>query len=654
MNVLKGVVATAGVAAGAFLGAAAGADDGKGWAYFGGTSGGTRYSAARQIDRTNVAELEVAWRYSTGELKRRGSDLIANSSTQTTPILLDGSLVFCTPFNRIVALDPATGRERWVHDPKVALNHALPYQYNCRGVSAWRDPKAVAGAACATRIFMGTNDSRVIAVDSRTGKACADFGKAGQVRVTRDRRDKFAGESKIMSAPVVAAGVVAVGSFVMDNIRTDAPPGTVFAFDARTGALRWKFDPIPRDAADPAYATWLDDSARKTGAANVWSTMVADEARGVIYAPVGSASPDFYGGMRKGDNLYSSSLVALDAHTGKPVWHFQTVHHDIWDYDVSAPPLLADLRHGKTVVPAVVQNTKQGFVFVFDRTNGKPLFPIEERPVPQGGLPGEWLSPTQPFPVKPAPLIPTTLTPDDAWGFTFWDRMKCREQIAALRSEGIYTPPSEGAGTILTPGSAGGANWGGAAYDPSRQLMIVNVNRVVQVVTMIPRAEIPGVEGISLAGGKDVAAATGTPYGTNRKWLLSPLGAPCTAPPWGELVAVDLLDGNVKWRVPLGSIEKNLPLRFEWNLGTPSLGGPIVTAGGVIFIAGTMDGFLRAFDIENGEMLWRHEMPAGTQATPMTYETDGRQFVVLVTGHHLWFDTPAGDEVIAFALPKRK
>jgi quinoprotein glucose dehydrogenase len=654
MNALRGLAVTAGVAAGAFLGAAAGADDGKGWAYFGGTSGGTRYSAARQIDRTNVAELEVAWRYSTGELKRRGSDLIANSSTQTTPILVDGSLVFCTPFNRIVALDPATGRERWVHDPKVALNHALPYQYNCRGVSAWRDPQAVAGAACATRIFMGTNDSRVIAVDSRTGKACADFGKAGQVRVTRDRRDKFAGESKIMSAPVVAAGVVAVGSFVMDNIRTDAPPGTVFAFDARTGALRWKFDPIPRDAADPAYATWLDDSARKTGAANVWSTMVADEARGVIYAPVGSASPDFYGGMRKGDNLYSSSLVALDAHTGKPVWHFQTVHHDIWDYDVSAPPLLADLRHGKTVVPAVVQNTKQGFVFVFDRTNGKPLFPIEERPVPQGGLPGEWLSPTQPFPVKPAPLIPTTLTPDDAWGFTFWDRMKCREQIAALRSEGIYTPPSEGAGTILTPGSAGGANWGGAAYDPSRQLMIVNVNRVVQVVTMIPRAEIPGVEGISLAGGKDVAAATGTPYGTNRKWLLSPLGAPCTAPPWGELVAVDLLDGNVKWRVPLGSIEKNLPLRFEWNLGTPSLGGPIVTAGGVIFIAGTMDGFLRAFDIENGEMLWRHEMPAGTQATPMTYETDGRQFVVLVTGHHLWFDTPAGDEVIAFALPKRK
>ena len=625
-----------------------------GWGYFGGTSGGTRYSAAQQIDRSNVDDLEEAWRYSTGELERRGPELIANSSTQTTPILVDGSVILCTPFNRLVALDPVTGRERWVHDPKVALDHSIPYQYNCRGVSAWRDPQAVAGAACATRIFMGTNDSRLLAVDSRTGQPCAGFGEGGQVKIVRDWPDQFKGESKIMSAPVVASGVVAVGSFVMDNLRTNAPPGTVFAFDARTGAPSWRFDPIPRDPADPAFATWLEGSALTTGAANVWSTMVADEARGIIYAPVGSAAPDFFGGMRKGNNLYSSSLVALNATTGKPVWHFQSVHHDIWDYDVSSPPLLAELQRGNQKIPAVVQNTKQGFVFVFDRTNGKPLFPIVERPVPQGGLPGEWLSPTQPFPVKPEPLVPTTLTPDDAWGFTFWDRNACREKIKSLRSEGIYTPPSLGAGTILTPGSAGGANWGGAAFDPSRQLMVVNVNRVVQVVQMIPRADIPGVEGISLANGKDVAAAIGTPYGTRRDWLLSPLGAPCTPPPWGELVAVDLQSGDVKWRVPLGSIEKQLPVKFEWNLGTPSLGGPIITAGGLVFIAGAMDGYLRAFDIETGELVWRHEMPAGTQATPMTYEANGRQYVVLVTGHHMWFGTPAGDEVVAFALPARQ
>ena len=462
------------------------------------------------------------------------------------------------------------------------------------------------------------------------------------------------GEAKLTSAPVVVNGVVALGSAIMDNIRSDAPPGTVFAFDARTGAARWHFEPIPQDPADPAYATWLEGSALRTGAANVWSTMVADEARGIIYAPVGSASPDFYGGMRKGDNLYSSSLVALDASTGKPIWHFQTVHHDIWDYDVSAPPLLAELRHGGTTVPAVVQNTKQGFVFVFDRVTGKPLFPIEERPVPQGGLPGEWLSPTQPFPVKPEPLVPTSITPDDAWGFTFWDKAQCRKKIEALRSEGIYTPPSAGEGTLLSPGSAGGANWGGAAFDPDRQLMIVNVNRVVQALQMIPRAEIPGVEGISLANGTDVAAATGTPYGTHRDWLLSSLGAPCTAPPWGELVAVDLADGSIRWRVPLGSIEKQLPIPIEWNLGTPNLGGPIVTAGGLIFIGATMDGYLRAFDIDSGKMLWRREMPAGTQAAPMTYEADGRQFVAMVTGHHLWFDSTRGDEIVAFALPRQR
>ncbi len=640
----------------ALLGAtlAARAEEPAGWGYFGGTSGGTRYSGARQIDRSNVGKLEVAWRYSTGELARRSPELIANSSTQTTPVLVDGNLIFCTPFNRVIALDPATGKERWTHDPKVALDHTLPFQYNCRGVSAWHDPEAAPGSVCASRVFMGTADSRLIALDTRSGERCPGFGANGEVSITRDWPDKFPGEAKLTSAPVVVGGVVALGSAITDNIRSDAPPGTVFAFDARSGASRWSFDPIPRNPADPAYSTWLEDSAKHTGAANVWSTMVADEARGIIYAPVGSASPDFYGGMRKGNNLYSSSLVALDAATGKPIWHFQTVHHDIWDYDVSAPPLLAELRHGGASVPAVVQNTKQGFVFVFDRVTGKPLFPIEERPVPQGGLPGEWLSPTQPFPVKPEPLVPISVTPDDAWGFTFWDKAQCRKLIASYRSEGIFTPPSEGKGTLLTPGSAGGANWGGAAFDPDRQLMIVNVNRVAQAVQMIPRAEIPGVEGISLANGTDVAAATGTPYGTHRDWLLSPLGAPCTAPPWGELVAVDLGDGSIKWRVPLGSIEKQLPLPIEWNLGTPNLGGPIVTAGGLVFIGATMDGYLRAFDIDSGEMLWREQMPAGTQAAPMTYEADGRQFVAMVTGHHLWFDSTRGDEIVAFALPRQQ
>jgi quinoprotein glucose dehydrogenase len=649
---IHGALIVALVLAGLLPGAAAAADAAS-WTYYGGDSGGTRFSPARQIDRSNVRDLAIAWRYSSGEVKRRGPDLTLNSSNQVTPILVDGSLLYCTPFNRVVALDAATGREQWVYDAKVKLTQALPYQYSCRGVSVWRDREAPAGSACAVRIFMGTNDSRLIALDSRTGKPCEGFGTQGQVAVVRDWPDKYQGESKLISAPVVVAGVVAVSSSIMDNIRTDSPPGTIFAFDARTGAPRWKFEPVPRDPADPAYATWQDDSARRTGAANVWSTMVADEARGIIYAPIGSASPDFYGGERKGNNLYSSSLVAIDAGTGKPVWHFQSVHHDIWDYDVSAPPLLTEVRRGSTLVPAVIQNTKQGFVFVFDRTNGTPLFPIEERPVPQGALPGEWLSPTQPFPVKPAPLVPVSAKPEDAWGFTFWDRNACRKLMTGMRSEGIFTPPSVAPGTVLAPGSAGGANWGGAAFDPSRQLMLVNVNRVPQVVKMVPRKEIPGVEGIVLKDGKDTSAATGTPYGVRREWLLSPWGAPCTAPPWGELVAVSMVDGEVKWRVPLGSIEKQLPIRFEWNLGTPNLGGPVITAGGLVFIAATMDGFLRAFDVDTGKMLWRQEMPAGTQTTPMTYEAGGRQFVVLATGHHLWFNSTPGDEIVAYALPNK-
>lgn len=629
----------------------AAAADEAGWPYYGGTSAGTRYSSARQIDRSNVRTLSLAWRYSTGEIKRRGADLITNSSTETTPILVDGNLVFCTPFNRLISLDPANGRERWVMDPEVDLGHKLPYHYNCRGVSFWRDPAAPTGNSCATRIFMGTNDSRIIAVDVRTGRRCADFGSNGEVRLQRDRPVAFPGEVKITSAPVVARDVVAVGSFVMDNIRTDAPAGTIYAVDARTGVLRWRFEPVPRDPADPAMATWLRDSAARTGAANVWSTMIADEARGIIYAPVGSAAPDFYGGERPGNNLYSSSLVALDAATGKRLWHFQSVHHDVFDYDVSAPPMLTDIRRPGGSLPVVVQNTKQGFVWVLERTSGKPAFAVTEKPVPQRGLPGEWLSPTQPFPSKPEPLVPLSLRPEDAWGFTFWDRRACRKKIEALRSDGIFTPASTAPGTLQVPGSAGGMNWGGAAYDATRQLMIVNVNRAAQVLVMIPRREIAGVSGISLANGTDVSAAAGTPYGVHREWLLSPLGAPCNPPPWGELVAVSLADGSVKWRVPLGSIEKWLPIHFEWNLGTPNVGGPIVTAGGLVFIAATMDNFLRAFDLDSGRMLWRVELPAGGQATPMTYESGGRQFVVMVTGHHLWFGSPAGDEVVAYALP---
>lgn len=621
------------------------------WAHYGADVQGTRYSPLKQINRTNVAQLKAVWRYSTGELRRRGSSLIANSSTQVTPIMVAGLLVFCTPFNRVIALDPASGRERWVYEPNIPLDHPLPFQYNCRGVSQWVDSKARVGEPCAHRILMAGNDGAIHALDARNGKACADFGERGRAKVRWDRPQRWKGEAKLASAPLVLNDLVVTGAFIMDNLRTDPPTGSVFAFDARTGALRWRFDTIPKKPADPAYATWLDGSAERTGGANVWSTMVGDPDRNLIFAPVGSASPDFWGGERKGLNLYSSSLVALDASSGEVRWHFQMVQHDIWDYDVSAPPMLVDVRRPDgSIVAAVVQNTKQGFVFVLDRETGKPVFGVEQRPAPRGALPGEWLAATQPWPIKPSPLVPTRVTPEDAWGFTPWDRWRCRKLISSLRSEGIFTPPTTGAGTILSPGSAGGMNWGGAGYDPQRRLMIVNTNRVPQVVQLIPRKEIVGVTGITLEGGRDVAAQEGTPYGVHRYWLLSPWGAPCVAPPWGELVAVDMTTGDVRWRVPLGSIENQLPIKFEWNLGTPNLGGPVVTAGGLVFIAATMDNVIRAFDSDSGKMLWRADLPAGGQATPMTYSSNGKQFVVMVTGNHMWFGSPAGDEVIAYAL----
>lgn len=618
------------------------------WTHYGGDAGGMRYVALDQLTPDNVEELEVAWTYSTGDLIDR-AEAIGKSAFEATPIIADGKLVFCTPFNEVIALEPATGEEIWRFDPEVALDRVPANQYTCRGVSQWRDAQAGEGDLCARRIFMGTVEAELWALDAETGEPCLEFGSDGMVQVDAGMSLAWPGEFQITSPPAITADAVIVGSSIGDNRRLEAPRGTVRAFDARTGVVRWEFDPVPRAADDPAAGDWPEEARKRVGHANVWSVISVDEDRGLVFLPTSSPSPDFFGGERAGNNRYANSVVALKAATGEVVWHFQTVHHDIWDYDLPAQPALVTLRRDGRDVPAVVQVTKTGFVFVFHRETGEPLFPIEEKEFPTDGVPGEWISPTQPVPVGLPALVPQELTAEDAWGFTFWDEGACRERIAGYRSEGLFTPPSP-EGTILFPFTGGGANWGGIAFDPDSQTMFVNTSRMAHVITLIEpdkvaaeRAAHPGLE---------ISPQTGAAFGMKRELLLSPLDLPCNPPPWGVLTAIDLSDGTLKWESVLGTARDMASVPIPWKSGTPNLGGPLVTKGGLVFIGATMDYYLRAFDAESGEELWKGRLPAGPQAGPMSYEADGRQYVVIAAGGHSRMGTKPGDEVVAFALPR--
>jgi quinoprotein glucose dehydrogenase len=617
----------------------------KNWLHYGGDAGGQRHSEAAQITPANVGELEIAWSYRTGDLDRRGGAM-GDSAFEATPVVAAGQLIFCSPFNEVIALDPGTGVERWRFDPRIPTDYRPANQFTCRGISVWTDPAAATETVCATRVFTGTTDGRLLALDASTGHPCTDFGAAGTVRIEPGMKLLGPGEFQMTSPPVVAGATLIVGSSIGDNVRADAPKGTVRAFDARSGAPRWTFDPVARGARDYP-ADWPPGAAARTGHANVWAPMSVDEKRNLVFLPTSSPSPDFYGGLRAGDNRYADSVVALRADTGEVAWHFQVVHHDVWDYDLPAQPSLVTLDHEDKPVDAVVQVTKQGLVFVFDRATGRPVFGVEERLVPQGGVEGEALSATQPFPLAPPPLGPLSLSPDDAWGLTPWDEGACRRMIEGVRAEGMYTPPSEG-GTLEFPFTGGGSNWGGAAFDPQAQLLYVNTSRVAHRITLFPatryaeeRASNPEVE---------ISPQLGTPWAMRREVMLSPFGIPCNPPPWGVLTAIDLRTGNIRWESVLGTTRDLAPVPIAIASGTPNFGGPIVTAGGLVFIGAAMDDYLRAFDAGSGEELWRGRLPAGGQATPMTYLWQGRQYVVIAAGGHSTLGTRAGDSVIAFAL----
>ncbi len=634
-------------AAGTGTGRAAAAAD-SGWAHYGGDPGGGRYSPLAQVDRANVHRLTVAWTYRTGEAMHGDTvDVSAEGcgrcherddvKFEATPILAAGRLFLSTPLNRVIALDPASGRELWRHDPTIDREIERNEGFVSRGVAYWED-RARPEAPCARRILFGTIDARLLALDAATGAPCAGFGDGGTVRLDQDVGTVQVGQYGVTSPPVIAGDLVVVGSSMGDNRRVDMERGTVRAYDARTGALRWSWDPIPRRPDQPGWSDWAPDAARRTGAANAWAPLSVDTARGLVFVPTGAAAPDFYGGERLGNNLFANAVVALDAATGRMRWHFQVVHHDLWDYDVAAQPSLVTVRRGGRDIPAVVAATKMGFLYVLDRETGAPLFPVEERPVPGSDVLGERAAPTQPFPVRPPPLHPIApVGPEDLWGLDAADSLACREHLATLRNEGLFTPPSL-QGTLLFPSFAGGMNWGGVAFHPGRRVVVVNTMRFPFWVRLSRRADP--------ARGNQ----RGTPYTMDRAPFVSPRGLPCTPPPWGTLVAVDLDSGTVRWEVPLGRMPPLATMPGSEAWGSINIGGPIVTAGGLAFIGAASDDFLRAFDVETGAELWKGALPAGGQATPMTYLLGGRQFVVIAAGGHTGAGTTFGDHVVAFAL----
>lgn len=635
----------------------------RGWQHYGGDAGGQRYSEAKQISWRNVRMLEQAWTYRTGELPPAVNER-AFFGLHATPVLAPpeagGALLFCSAFNRLIALDPATGEERWRYDPEIK---SRPFNsYKCRGVTLWRDSRARTDTACRWRVFMGTTHRRLVALDPRNGEPCEGFGEAGVVNVDPLVRalpqNANPNGVNFWSPPVAIRNVVVVGSAVNGKQRrARSASGMLRAFDVRTGELKWTFDPVPRNEGDPLAKTWDAAALETTGGANAWSMLSVDETLGLIFAPTASASPDFFGGTRPGENRYANSVVALRADTGKVAWHFQVTHHDVWNFDLPAQPILTTLRRDEQDIPALIQLTKQGFVFALNRETGEPVYPVEERAVPTDGVPGETLSPTQPFPTILPPLVPQRISPDDAWGFSFYDQRKCREAIENMRSGPVYTPPTL-QGTVMYPQMGGGANWSGGAIAIDRGWLVTNVARIPYFLRLLKADEqdskIIKAPGAGRPGGPP-GAIEDTPYAAEQGPLLSPFGAPCTAPPWHTLLAVDLATGEVQWEVPLGSVEKLSPVPLPVTLGAPGAGGAIVTAGRLVFVASTPDEKFRAFDLRNGRVLWTTKLPTAAMATPMTYEYDGLQYVVVAAGGHqfLYPDKP-GDWLIAYRLPEEE
>jgi len=628
------------------------------WSVYGRDLHGTRYISAKNITKKNIGQLEVAWTYRTGETSSRFKTK-KQTSFEATPIVVDGVMYLSTPLGRVLALNPFDGSRLWEFDPEIRRDVTYGDFAN-RGVSTWLNKSLPKKALCRRTIYIATAQSQLIAIDAKKGVKCDKFGKKGIVDLRKGLRvPPFEKQAyTVTSPPAIANGLVVIGSSIADNSRPNPASGEIRAFDARTGKLHWTWDPIPQNPNDPAYIEWKGKMGNKTGGANAWSTISIDSKRDLVFIPTSSPAPDYYGVLRLGKNSYANSVVALRLSTGKLVWSFQTVHHDLWDYDNASQPTLVTIKIKGKEIPVVLQATKTGMLFVLNRENGKPVFPVEERDVPVSTIPNEVSWKTQPFTALTKPLSPHKFYLKDVWGITEKDRDSCRKAMKNLRNEGIFTPPSV-EGTLVIPSNIGGAHWGGVAVDSKRQIAVVPVNRIAAMVQLIPREKFSRkkyrTEDNRLGHDYEYNMMRGTPYVMRRRLILSPSGLPCSPPPWGSLIAIDLKTGLKKWDVPLGSMTRPFPKEFaskiNKNWGSINLGGPIVTASGIVFIGAALDRWLHAFDIETGKEIWRGPLPESGKATPMSYQLrSGEQFVVISVGGGNIFGK--GDYLIAFRIKK--
>ena len=610
------------------------------WDSFHGQLNAQKYSPLKQITTENVSKLKKIWEFHTGDVSDGKGDTPA-TVWSATPIFANETIYVGTPFDRLIALDPGTGKEKWHYDTKSPRKALTQPVLKNRGVSYWQAKNPVAGEACQKIVYMGTVDAKLWALDADSGKPCENFANKGVLDINQWNTVNAKYPLSILQPPTVVGDHLMIGWAGKDWAYAEAPPGTVFTVNAQTGKLEWTFEAIP-------------ESVRaRTGTANVWTHMSADEANGLVYLPVSSPSPNYWGGNRTESIPLGTSTTALDIKTGKVVWSRQWVHHDVWDYDINSAPTLMDITVNGKQIPALVQATKQGFLFVVNRLTGEDVWPIEERPVPQGdgSVQGEKLAPTQPFPTKPAPLLDQSKKPA-IWKLAdIVGAGQCSRLWDKLSYDGMYSPPTtKGEGVLTYPDSAGGVQWGGVAFDPQKQIAIVNTSHIVQYIKLYSREDYEKADNGS-GNESGFAPQEGAPYGLRLMVANNWLGMPCWQPPFGEIVAIDMHTGDVKWRRPVGASQQyGFFMPESW--GSPTIGGPAVTAGGVVFIGASMDAKVRAYSVDTGKELWADQVEAPAVANPSVYEYKGRQYVAFVAGGNTILKDQVGDQVVVYALPE--